>query len=631
MDLGKLRVSSVTVDLNNLVREGYGVKITLVLPHSNFSLVGKENDKYSIDFHGNFWGGLPYGAKPLADIILPLKINSPVIWQTKNECRFSFILGAKGLSHKLLMDGLKKLIEKEGDPPIAMQINYESKDFQSGVLTQFVVKPSDMLRGIQPKKLGFYNILSSISPADIPRRTSMLSNAIRGIRWLFFPFLFIVLCWMNLYYSLPGNGINPLLLYTPEIITRLMQSNFSLDFHSVGKPYPTTLDTSFEVGFIKGQIESTVNATKIQDLLNSAANILNRSTISMDELKEIPEILQNVEHGRGLMTRFFGFFTFVNIIWLIAILGISISIGPSIIVLLRPIKHLFLKFSRWIYYEMVLPVAKFLHEKGILETAAWLFIFSLCLDSMRIVSNEVGFYVYLTSFALAAPCISYSTFLFGLWFIGKCKKTTISNLINTFVVLIAIPSAILFQSSILGFAAVFSIYSIIGFSVICRGLCYCIGFHSKEALVRVACASTILLTLFTIITIYYGELFYITPFKTAIGVAGGLTLYLALLIFSSIQYYSARNYPYYIRQIPMIVALTLGLLIGNMVLVNTGLANTATVFLVLFFIEKGADIHYHNEWNGWLLILFISVSTYYLALWFHHNPSIILSILQFNP
>lgn len=51
----------------------------------------------------------------------------------------------------------------------------------------------------------------------------------------------------------------------------------------------------------------------------------------------------------SVFQRVYGFFTFVNIMWVLAIIGITVSIGPALWVILRPIRELFgfVKFYHW--------------------------------------------------------------------------------------------------------------------------------------------------------------------------------------------------------------------------------------------------------------------------------------------
>ena len=373
-----LTVSKATACFGN-VRQGYGLQLTISGSKKKDFALPSNSTQFYIDFHGNYWDGLPPGASSLAQWILPLKITHPKvdIKSNSNTGELSFILGAKGLSHGLLLSGLSKLKEK-GDPPLMVEIYYSTnEDSTQNLLSQGVFYPSKLHR-VLTKYQNNLNILSDYPVDNIPRRTNSVKNIVKTFRWIIFPLMFIMLCWYN-FYCFISEINNPLLEYTPPIITRLMETDFSIDFTRTVMVNPTSLNNAWRVGYLTSELKYRA-PEEIPEILNTLSNILKRDIISFAELDKIPQILEDIEKGEGVVTRFMGFFTFINIIWLLAIVGITISIGPSIYVLLKPLRNLFVKFSRWIYYELILPTARFCHEWGIFEAFAWLIIFSISLD-----------------------------------------------------------------------------------------------------------------------------------------------------------------------------------------------------------------------------------------------------------
>ena len=55
-------------------------------------------------------------------------------------------------------------------------------------------------------------------------------------------------------------------------------------------------------------------------------------------------------------------------------------------------------------------------------------------------------------------------------------------------------------------------------------------------------------------------------------------------------------------------------------------ANTATTFTVLWLVEKYAELHLEARWNGWFLLLLLSLSAYKGALWMHDHPAFVASM-----
>ena len=102
------------------------------------------------------------------------------------------------------------------------------------------------------------------------------------------------------------------------------------------------------------------------------------------------------------------------------------------------------------------------------------------------------------------------------------------------------PLALAHHSALLAYLATFAAYGALGFSVTCRGLCWCIGFRSDRAVERVGATSTLLLAAHLVLREARGRE-ALGPFDSPLSVVGALTLYLALLIVSSLYYERGRH------------------------------------------------------------------------------------------
>merc|ERR1719242_1789484 len=126
-------------------------------------------------------------------------------------------------------------------------------------------------------------------------------------------------------------------------------------------------------------------------------------------------ILQNIidsEKHRGLTERVWGFFNFINIMWLVAIAGITVSIGPAVYHLTEPLRKWLKRVCIWIYDNVVVPFFRFCHENYIFEVAGYVGCFNFIVEGMNLPA-ETGMYVSLTGYALLTLCLSYTTFLRG--------------------------------------------------------------------------------------------------------------------------------------------------------------------------------------------------------------------------
>jgi len=211
-------------------------------------------------------------------------------------------------------------------------------------------------------------------------------------------------------------------------------------------------------------------------------------------------------------------------------------------------------------------------------------------------------------------------------------------LASFWVALTTAPIAIHYQSVFLAYITVLALYSALGFSVACCGLCYFIGFSDKHATVRVAVASACSLMIYSCLRVLEsyqlnllgvsereGHADWLVPFVSPLTVVGALTLYLALLILSSRWYERSDSSTYGYRNALMITALVAGLFVGNTFGMQ-GLANTATTFLVMFVMEKYVEVHVEKHWNVWVMVLLLSLAMYKAALYLHLHPEFVALI-----
>src|SRR3990167_5669675 len=613
---------------------GWGLEFTITGTKSTqFEL---QNSEYYIDFHGNYWGVLPAGSSSVADWVLPVKLKNPEIKQNfGNDFTGSFVLQANGLSEALLKTTLIKLRD-QGNTGLIFEILYKQNGGPLKTLCEPIFTPSSILQSFTNNGINSrINILDTSVPAyTIPRRKSgSLGKLITMARWGLIILLFVSICWILL---LSPSYKEVILDKTPPLISYVYDSNYTFSYKEAVPFHPDLRSQAWKLGYLQAEIERSTQLTEEETLsfLKKASVVTGRdfdkNPITLESVANVEKVLLEMEQNQGLITKIIGFFTFVNMLWLLAIFGISISIGPALYIFLKPLRRFFTGFFKGLFLNYVLPFIIRLHSWGVFELLAWLICITFLLDSQRIpLLNDISFFICVTALAISGPCVAYTSILYGS-FTKDYERQTFVNIINAYIILAVFPLTILYQSTFFGFIVVFSIYGILGFSFIPAGLCYYIGYRSKAELIRVAITSAIVLFTYSIFKIVFADPYWLLPFSMPIAICGSLTLYLALLIYTSIYYdyhgYNRSNYA--TRQIPMVIALLFGLFFGNIYLPNSGFANCATVFLVLYIMEKGTDFHHAVNANLWLLLLFISVCIYFGALHLHAHPQVIVSLFQ---
>ena len=354
-----------------------------------------------------------------------------------------------------------------------------------------------------------------------------------------------------------------------------------------------------------------------EEIIKQAKEIIGSGKMNSEILHKFSEFL-NDANSNSFLSRVIGFFNFVNIIWMIAIIGIIISIGPSLLFLFKPI----MKIIIIIFTDFILPLLIKLYEYGFFECLAYVISIILISDGMK-VNKEWGFFISLTGTGFIILLFVYSINLKTDRYIleRELRKKVIFGVLTT-IVLFSL--SVHFNSKLLSFFATMNFYSFIGFYTGCYGLCYVVGFLNDSDMIRVVSTSFILIIFYIILRMANIENEIIELYRSPIQIFGALTYFLGLLIFSS-KYYYERKISYILRQLLYIVSLLFVLLFGNIFNLPS-LTNTTYVFGVLYLMEKNIEIMSKIEGGIWLIILTTSLSLWGLSLYLHKHSEIVISL-----
>ncbi|HXV27189.1 MAG TPA: hypothetical protein VD862_04170 [Candidatus Paceibacterota bacterium] len=303
--------------------------------------------------------------------------------------------------------------------------------------------------------------------------------------------------------------------------------------------------------------------------------------------------LMAVQSGPGQLTalqKFAGFITFVNILWVIAII---IGVGSFI--------YLFGDFAR-LMFEILAAIPLVLYELVFYGISLGLIFWA---DSFR---PGVSHYVALTGCLLFAGAMGFTI---------SRRNLTRGTGFGYFAVLAALYAcvALLYTSSMIGFLAVIALMGALGFSVIAGPLCYCIGFQSEDALGKATVAAMAMLAAFVGFTIAgTGTLEVFRPGALWMGSFVG---FLGLLIASSKWY--ERNFPYAVMQVVTVIAGIAALFIGSVWHISE-FQRIGGTFFALYLVEKYAEIPVRSMRGYAVLGLTGSAFVYWFCLTVKDNP-----------
>lgn len=438
-----------------------------------------------LNIFGEIWSSLPLGIdKVVKWSYLPLSlypnyIRKPLkLLNTVEDFEIEIFLGTKdngqiGILHQTITNQLSSLI-KNGNPIIELEFTYRDANYKYNPFFSIFTRP-ELIKNSLLQTTTESILYSGPIPSDIRDGNDLF----RIIRWLFYPILFLFFCWFSFFDSKRFTSRLPVLFYTEKLNTSI--SNLL-------RPVPNTMSQCWEISRLEHecqQLEKSpkVNQERIQEILGIVSKSFGGRNITPEELHEIYHAIKEKESHKDLSSRIYGFFNFINLLWLLSIIGIVISIGPSIYLFLKPFQDALLELARVIWNRIIIPC----HSWGVFEFLAYLLCVLFVSEGYRY-KTDSGFYIALNGVFGAIPSLIYSYFL-------HCPYKPSKNFYifyYLFACSFLVPIAIYYQSKLLAWLVIIILYSCIGFSFMVLGMCYLVGFEDEESMIRVSFSSVIL-------------------------------------------------------------------------------------------------------------------------------------------
>ena len=128
--------------------------------------------------------------------------------------------------------------------------------------------------------------------------------------------------------------------------------------------------------------------------------------VSEAQFGDLLEEVTRIENYQGFVSRLWGFFTLINVVWFAAVVGIAVSIGPTFWELSKPIREylrvIFTWFAkrikRYVFFLVkirfflawVQPGLLRLHNWGVWEAGCYWFSMMLVAQGFRIDDPQHG-------------------------------------------------------------------------------------------------------------------------------------------------------------------------------------------------------------------------------------------------
>jgi hypothetical protein len=294
-------------------------------------------------------------------------------------------------------------------------------------------------------------------------------------------------------------------------------------------------------------------------------------------------------------SRFWGFFTFINVVWVFA----AIILVVALVALIGPYA------IRWpgVFWESLGYIAI---GVGLLSGYFWpalsiWFVVPACLLMIPVMT--------LTKFLHRSPSRSDQD-AEG----AKAGKGWVffsySQLVALVCTIVWSLATLYYQSYLLGFMSVMALEALLGFSVMVMPGCVAMGFEKEDNVPRATVASFAILLVYVLTYItgglephmvdgkeVYSPLIY---FKTGAIFMGSFVYYLGLLILAS-QFYNAKKGNYILLQIITIVSGVAAFFFGATFGINA-LLGVGGTFFVLYLLGKYAELPWKDIGWGWGLL-----------------------------
>ena len=394
--------------------------------------------------------------------------------------------------------------------------------------------------------------------------------------------------------------------------------------HSVALLRPSNVLEAFDLGVQAREYASlscnesvAANAT-CADVLKAAGEAIGAGPLTHAQLIGIRDIVEAVANERSVGDRILGFFSFVNILWTISIVGVAATVGPCLYYVFGEQLR---KAAEVFYKNFIVPA----HKWGVLEAAAYAFTAALATQAARYPQGFInaGAQLALLSGLLFIGCWFYSA---AVWATGGGDEKKYYMLTNTFIGFVFAPLAIAHDSAMLGFAAVLAFYFALGFvfEKSCGG--FEIGFKDSNSAVQSLKASTVLVCFFSLARISGISLdTYIAPFAPAGMILGNVVGLLALLILSTAPVCGPKSPDYPCWNALTVVTLLLLLGVGAIFHIPAML-NTAITFLVLYVMTKQVEI---EVGGGTIVLVFLNfLALFFIGLFLSHNTGFLLPMFS---
>ena len=157
-----------------------------------------------------------------------------------------------------------------------------------------------------------------------------------------------------------------------------------------------------------------------------------------------------------------------------------------------------------------------------------------------------------------------------------------------------------------------------------------VGFDSRDSVIRCSIISALILVAYIILRANGVQSCWLYPFSSAISVLGANVHFLSLLIMTSHSFTFANGKSrFYTMNFIMLMMLVTSQLAG-LILGLESITNVSRTYWCIWILFQYSDFHLRLKFNGWILMLLLSMFVWRVSLWLHMHPKFIISLFTMS-
>lgn len=439
------------------------------------------------------------------------------------------------------------------------------------------------------------------------------------------PVLFVLACWYaanepaKVAQALPDPGVWFLLGTAPKLAA-----------NGPRELVPPSVAAAHALGRIATAIKSTAPSSAEElTLIHEAAALLPRASAALmtraNVLNDVQAAAEAVSNTTGIAAKVLGVFNVVNIAATLALVGICVSIGPTLAIFAKPLVDVLKAVARELapYVRDLVKLAFRCREP-----IAYSVVFYVIGAAGRF-DDDAAKQVALLGCCLAPLALNQTrTAHFSGGFTTGDHDRQLLKLQSVWAAAYLSPIASLHQSVFIGTLAVAAFYAALGFLVAPVLFGWVVGFDSKESMRQSQLASVLLLCGFFWSRASGVNPEALRPFQNGVAIFGTVALGLSGLIQSSHWVTWAKSEYFRINAAYLGVLVVVG---GAGAFYAIPLAtNTALTFFTLWLGEKLAESV--KPGSAWFFpaVFFGSVALWNATLYLRANPAFVYSLFSLD-